>query len=418
LDIAALRSSDLSEKKPVIHYAWFIAFTGTLVLLLAHGFGRMSYSVILPSMKEGLSLSYTQAGLIGTANFAGYLGLAVIGGFLAVRFGARRTIFVSLIIMGIGLFLTGLSDSFTAALLMRLLTGIGHGSTVVPMMALPAAWFAANKRGLAAGVITIGTGVGLSIVGILIPGLIAGIGPEGWRYAWFLLGVLVFAFSFVCYAFLRDDPGEKDTTMYGSGEPGNAPLDQGLLSAWAVVVREREIWKLGVVYFTFGFSYIIYMTFFVAYLTSEAALLPRKAGGMFAVLGLASILSGVLWGWISDVLGRRNGTLLALLTLVASYVVFAEGKSVPALYVSAILFGAAVSSIPAIVAAAVGDVVGGRLAPAGLGFITLMFGIGQSLGPAVAGWIKDCSGTFSWAFLLSAAVSAAGGGFAMLLRKK
>ena len=54
-----------------MHYAWIIAFTGTLVLLLAQGFGRMSHSVILPPMKEGLSLSYTQVGLIGTASAEG-----------------------------------------------------------------------------------------------------------------------------------------------------------------------------------------------------------------------------------------------------------------------------------------------------------------------------------------------------------
>lgn len=61
------------------HYVWVIAWTGALVVLLAHGFGRMSYSVILPPMKEGLSLTYTQVGLIGTGNFIGYLCLAVIG---------------------------------------------------------------------------------------------------------------------------------------------------------------------------------------------------------------------------------------------------------------------------------------------------------------------------------------------------
>jgi fucose permease len=80
----------LAGKEMVIHYAWVIAFTGVLVLLLAQGFGRMSYSVILPSMKDGLLLTYTQVGLIGTGNFIGYLSMAVAGGFLAVRFGIRK----------------------------------------------------------------------------------------------------------------------------------------------------------------------------------------------------------------------------------------------------------------------------------------------------------------------------------------
>ena len=54
-----------------LHYAWVIAFTGALVTILAHGFGRMSYSVILPSMKDGLALNYTQLGSIATGNFIG-----------------------------------------------------------------------------------------------------------------------------------------------------------------------------------------------------------------------------------------------------------------------------------------------------------------------------------------------------------
>jgi len=57
------------------------------------------------------------------------------------------------------------------------------------------------------------------------------------------------------------------------------------------VVRESEIWKLGIVYFMFGFSYIIYITFFVAYLTTEGALSTQKAGEIFAILGLSTLIA-------------------------------------------------------------------------------------------------------------------------------
>lgn len=401
----------------MMHYAWIIAFTGTLVLLLTQGFGRMSYSIILPSMKEGLLLSYTQVGLIGTANFIGYLSLAVIGGFLAVRFGARRTIFVSLLVMGVSLFLTGLSGSFTSALLMRLITGMGNGSAVVPMMALTAVWFTTRKRGLAAGILTMGTGLGLSILGLVLPYVMAHFGAEGWRYAWFLLGIVVFAFSFLCRALLRDHPSEKGTAMYGGTEEVKSRLNVTFLSAWSEVAREKEIWKLGVVYCMFGLSYIIYMTFLVAYLTGEAALAPQKAGQIFALLGLASIFSGTLWGSLSDVLGRRNGSLLAYLTIALSFLMLAFWRNSPGYYASSLVFGISLSSIPAIMTAAVGDSVGGRLAPAALGLITLIFGMGQSIGPAVAGWIKDVTGTFAWAFILAAAVSLMGAAGSLLLRK-
>ncbi|HEX2965766.1 MAG TPA: MFS transporter, partial [Syntrophorhabdaceae bacterium] len=160
------------------HYAWVITFTGTLVLLISHGFGRMSYSILLPPMKEALGLTYTQLGLIGTGNFIGYLCLAIVGGFLAARFGARKVISVSLVVIGVSLVLTGVANSFATAFLMRLVTGMGTGGSYIPMMALPAAWFAANKRGLATGINTIGTGLGLSIAGLLLPLLIVHYGPS------------------------------------------------------------------------------------------------------------------------------------------------------------------------------------------------------------------------------------------------
>jgi len=402
-----------------MHYAWVVAFTGTLVLLLAQGFGRMSYSVILPPMKEGLHLTYTQVGLIGTGNFVGYLCLALLGGFLAVRFGPRKTILVSMIVMGITLFLTGLAASFSHAFLLRLITGMGNGGAVVPVMGLTATWFAAKKRGLAAGILTAGTGLGLSLMGLLLPRFMAGFGTAGWRYAWFLLGSAVFALSFVCFALLRDHPREKGTSIYGGEHETEARrTDVSFFSAWGEVLRASEIWKLGIVYFMFGVSYIIYVTFFVAYLGSDSGLTPRKAGEVFALLGLCSILSGVLWGWVSDVLGRRHGLMLAYIVLAASYLVFALWRSMPGFYVSAVVFGLCMSSIPAIMAAAAGDSVGGKLAPAALGLITLLFGIGQSIGPALAGWIKDGTGTFSWAFILSAGVSLLGAAGSLMLKKK
>lgn len=401
-----------------MHYAWVIALTGTLVTILAHGFGRMSYTVILPSMKDGLNLSYTQLGAIATGNFIGYLSLAIIGGFLAARFGTRRVIFVSLLVLSISLFLTGFSNSFMFAFIMRLISGVGNGGSYVPIMALPAAWFVARKRGLATGIVSAGIGIGLFISGIILPPVISHFGANGWRSAWYLLGAIVFVFSFVCYAFLRDHPSEKGLSMYGGIEDVKTGSKTTLLNAFREVTKEKEIWKLGSVYFMYGFSYIIYLTFFVAYLTKEIGLTSMEAGKIYGVLGIFSIFCGIIFGWVSDMLGRRYGALLAYLTLASSYVIFALWKTHTGFYLSAFIFGISAFSVPTIMAAASGDAMGSRLAPAGLGFITLFFGVGQALGPTVGGWIKDSSNSFTYAFLLSAIVSLLGGLGALLLKKR
>lgn len=402
-----------------VHYAWIITLTGTLVLLLSHGFGRLSYSVILPSMRDGLALTYTQVGLIGTANFIGYLALAVTGGFVAARFGTRRTIFAALLVMSVSLFCTGLADSFSSAFVARLITGTGNGGSFVPMMALPAVWFSAKKRGLAVGIVNVGAGTGLSIAGLILPHCIACYGSDGWRYAWYLMGISVFVCSFVCYALLRDAPEEKGLHMYGNGKSQPAPSTRvTFFSAFDRIARDREIWKLAGVYFMYGFSYIIYITFFVAYLTKEAGLTGTEAGRIFALIGLCGIFCGVLWGAVSDFLGRKYALLIIFLIQAMACVVFSLCRQSAAFHMCAALFGMTAFSIPVIIVAATGDTIGGKLAPAALGFITLFFGIGQAFAPFVGGWIKDVSGTFAYAFMLSAGVSLIGAFLSLFLRKR
>jgi MFS family permease len=377
----------------------------------------MAYSLLLPSMKAGLSLTYTETGLIGTANFTGYLFLALIGGFIAVRFGSRRTIFVSLMVMGASMFCTGLANSFAAALIMRFITGMGNGAAVVPMMALTVSWFAAQKRGLAAGIVTAGIGIGLSIGGLTLPLVVKGFGPDGWRYAWFLLGGIVFAFSFVCYAFLRDDPAEKGTTMYGGTEEKRDRSPVPFLRAWVEVAKRKDVWNLGIVYFMFGFSYIMYMTFIVVYLTGEIGLSPQLAGKIFALLGFVSIVSGIMWGWISDRLGRKFGLALSYGALALACLIPVYWRGTAGFCLSGIIFGLTLAAAPSIMTAAIGDSAGGRLVPAALGVITVMFGTGQMLGPFVAGWLKDSTGSFTGVFILSAVVLLLGAGGALLLMK-
>jgi MFS family permease len=116
------------------------------------GFGRYVFTAILPSMMRGLALDYTHMGFLGTGNLGGYLLFGIVGGFLSVKFGARLVISTSLFFLGLFLLLTGLANSFSFALAMRFLTGLGSGAAYVPMMGLLAAWFTSERRGMASGI--------------------------------------------------------------------------------------------------------------------------------------------------------------------------------------------------------------------------------------------------------------------------
>ena len=405
-----------------LHYGWVVIFMGLLTTIAAHGFGRMSYTIILPAMKDGLDFNYTQLGLLGTGNFIGYLTMAIIGGFLAARFGTRIVITLALFLMGVTMILTGLAQSFGSAFAMRLLTGLGNGASYVPAMALGSAWFAMQKRGFATGIVSAGIGAGTLIAGLVVPPILSAFGPGGWRFSWYTLGAAVLLISGVVSLFIRSRPEEKGLAQVGAVETEVNPVrsekgDSVSSLQWTQVYTMPAIWYLGIVYFFYGLSYIIYMVFFAAYLVKEMGLTQEWAGGLWAMVGGLSIFCGVIWGSISDRIGRGKGAALAYLALAISYIIYAVIKIKFGFYLSAIVFGLTAWSIPTIMAAAAGDVVGPRLAPAGLGFITLFFGIGQALGPWLGGKLADASQSFTLPFLVAGGISLVGMLFSLYLTK-
>ena len=408
------------KKRSDIHYGWIVIAMGTLTTIGAHGFGRMAYTLILPSMKDGLHFTYTQLGLLGTGNFIGYLSLAIIGGFLASKFGSRIVITLGLVLMGLTMILTGLAESFSFAFLMRLLTGFGNGAAYVPAMALASAWFAMKRRGFATGIVSSGIGGGTFIAGLIVPSILKAYGSEGWRFTWYILGGGILFISILAYLFIRSHPDEKGLAPIGSDKESKdlKPKEEKVKSLqWGLVYRVKEMWYLGFVYFMYGFSYIIYMTFFAAYLIKEMGLSQAQAGAIWTLVGGLCIFCGVIWGGISDFLGRKYGSALAYLTLAIAYAIFALVKTPIGFYLSAVIFGLTAWSIPTIMAAAAGDYAGSRMAPAGLGFITLFFGIGQALGPAVGGYLADTTRSFFVPFLLASGVSLAGMVSSLYLKK-
>ena len=395
--------------KGKLHYGWIVIFMGLLTTIAAHGFGRMSYTIILPAMKDGLQFNYTQLGLLGTGNFIGYLTMAIVGGFLAARFGTRIVITLALILMGVTMISTGLAQSFGFAFAMRLLTGLGNGASYVPAMALGSAWFAVKKRGFATGIVSAGIGTGTLISGLVVPPILLAFGPNGWRFSWYILGGAVLVISGVVFLFVRSRPDEKGLQQVGTDQTAPVSSDSASLQKasslqWTGIIKMGSIWYLGVVYFFYGISYIIYMVFFAAYLVKEMGF-TQEAGGLWALVGGLSIFCGVIWGAISDKLGRSKGAALAYLVLGLSYIIYALVKVPFGFYLSAVIFGLTAWSIPTIMAAAAGDFVGPRLAPAGLGFITLFFGIGQALGPALGGYLADATKSFTVPFLVAGGIS-------------
>lgn len=399
-----------------LHYGWLVLAMGTLVVFGSLGLARFGYTVVLPAMQEDLGMDNTQAGVLGTANLVGYLALSMIGGALAARYGPRVVITVGLAVAGGSMLLTGLADGFLPAAAWRALTGVGSGASNIPVMGLLAAWFASRRRGLASGIVVAGSSVGLIFVGLLVPRILSVYGEGGWRICWFIFGGITLLLAVGGFLLLRNRPSEVGLKPVGAdtGHSASSPPTEPL--QWRRVYRSTAVWHLGFVYVAFGFSYIIYMTFFVKGLIAEGGYTQEASGRLFMTMGWFSLLCGLLWGTASDVIGRKRALIIVYVIHAVAFSLFALWPAPLGFTISAILFGLSAWSIPAIMAATCGDVLGSRLAPAALGFITFFFGVGQAIGPSIAGAIADAAGSFSPAFLLAGGVALLGAFGASLLR--
>jgi predicted MFS family arabinose efflux permease len=219
------------------------------------------------------------------------------------------------------------------------------------------------------------------------------LGKEAWRQCWLLLALITFLVAVIGWILLREKPGQ--ITLIPSSPNGNKPP---LLST------EREnglnIKAILIIYFLFGFAYNIYATYFVAHMVEEIRLTEKTAGDIWAIFGWMCTGSGLIWGYISDRLGRRKALLWnngiisfsALLPLLLHQPFF--------LGLSAFLFGATFLGTVTIIAAAIGDQIVEKRASV-YGLVTLIHGIGQFLGTTSGGYLKDLTGSFQLTLLVS-----------------
>ena len=257
-----------------------------------------------------------------------------------------------------------------------------------------------------------GSAVALVVLGPVVPRVLQTHGADGWRVCWYGFGAVALLLAVMAFLILRNSPREMGLAAVASDElqadAQPAAADRVGALDWGAVYRSGAVWHLGLVYIAFGFSYIIYMTFFVRYLVGEFDYTKPEAGNLFMMMGWVSLFCGLIWGTVSDRIGRKWALMIVYLIQVVSFGLFGLWTEPVGFTVSAILFGLTAWSIPAIVAAACGDVVGPRLAPAAVGFVTMLFSLGQASGPTVAGAIADASGSLSPAMVLAAGVALLG----------
>lgn len=362
---------------------------------IALGFSRFSYGLLLLPMRTDLGWSYLLAGSMNTGNALGYL-LGALATPVLMRYAGIWHLFVSgSLLVSAFMLLSGVVIDTPTLLLLRVAAGAGSALVFVAggVLAARLSSMHGGRAGLLIGLYYGGTGLGIAISAVLVPVILAAAQQRGvdhgWQWPWLALGVVCLLATGILAGPTRGI--------------GGAPLAQ----ANAPHFGSKNFFFGLSGYFMFGVGYIGYMTFVIALLKQEGMAAPSITF-FYALLGLAVLASPRLWAPLLD--RFKGGESLAILNglLGVASILPALTSATPIVFLSGIVFGAVFLSVVASTTALVRHNLPHEAWPSGISAFTIVFAVGQIIGPAIVGWIADGPGGLEHGLIVSAIALFAG----------
>jgi len=382
----------------------------TLVLAAIAYLDRVCISTAAPAIRTELGLSDAEMGLVFSAFTFAYALFEIPSGWFADRFGARLTLARIVVWWSILTAATGLATGLGSLLVVRFLFGVGEAGMFPAIARAFGRWLPERERGRAFGLVIMTGALGGALTQPLVVALL---GRTSWRVAFAVFGSVGIVWAAGWWRWFRDDPREHPAVSAAelrviAAERGTMERAGGV--PWALVVRNRTLAALCLMYGAAIYGWYFYLTWLPTYLL-RARGFDLAHVGWLAALPLLAIAAGVfLGGWTSDRLAHRLGprrgrraTGLVGFPLAAAAVVAAV--LTPHAAACAVLFAVAagLAALGVAPAWAVATDVGGGHAGVVSGAMNMFGNLGGALSPVVIGVTLQRFGSWQ-APLLSVAV--------------
>jgi MFS family permease len=311
--------SELSAQATRVRYrvlAWLCSLSFILYI------DRLCISKAAPQIEEELKITHTEMGFVFGAFTIAYGLFEVPTGRWGDRFGSRGVLTRIVLWWSVFTMLTGcvwrfrlpwidtrVPASFLLLLLIRFLFGAGEAGALPNAARVVARWFPVGGRGPAQGMINTAALIGGAVAPVVAAYVIAW---RGWRWAFFLFGLLGIIWAAGFYRWFRDNPtehpavNEAERQLITSGAAG--PLrSEHLRVPWGRVLRSANVWILGGVITCSAFVTYLYFFWYPTYLEKGREVDRIRAGWLSGMVLAGGAVGATLGGYLSDWLVRRKG---------------------------------------------------------------------------------------------------------------
>ena len=385
-----------------IHYAWVVAAVTFFILLVGAGVRATPSILLVPLETEfGWSAATISAAIAVNIFLFGMIGPFAVA--LMERFGLRRTVSFSLLILGLGVALTSLMRTpWQMIVLWGFLVGSGTGMIAMVLGATIAERWFVRRRGLVLGILTASSATGQLI---FLP-LLANLSVHfGWRAVSLTVALIALLMAPVAALFLRNRPSEIGLPRYGESEllrnerKTENPAHRAL-SALRRGIRNRDFWLLAGTFFICGASTNGLVGTHLIPACMDRGIPEVRAASLLAVIGVFDLMGTIASGWLTDRFDSRKllAWYYALRGLSLIFLPVAFNFNFYGLSVYAVFYGLDwVATVPPTVKLA-GNVFGEENAALMFGWIAASHQIGAAAVAWLAGILRTQTGDYASAF--------------------
>ncbi|PHQ65789.1 MAG: MFS transporter [Sulfurimonas sp.] len=360
-----------------------ILLAGILAIFIGVGVARFAFTSLLPSMLDDY-LTITEAGVLASFNFAGYLSGAIFTIFMKDINIKVKYFRIGLILSVVSTLVLATTTNETMWLASRVVAGFGSAMLLIVGGALVMVKLNYEDKTKAMGIHF--SGIGIAIVASeLISQYVLKNG--NWADAWLTLSLFAFVVSFYSMYILSFDKVLKQDAV-------KHKLSKSIFSTYVIL--------LILAYFTEGVGFVVQGTFLPDIINSLEGLDGYGSAG-WLIVGIAGIPSSIVWMWLAHKYGSVNIIIAAMALQLVGILIPTFSTNMYLNLLSGALYGSTFIGLVALFMH-----LGGKLAGKNpvvlMGSMTAAYGIGQVGAPLYSVALIEYFGNYNSTLYVTAAI--------------